>query len=94
MRTTYLIASIFLATALLAAGCKTGTCADAVEHAEACGVDGLELDDDFAGCSDHEACRASCVLDAPCDEIKASFAGGTDRSTEAWRCYEQCPISD
>lgn len=94
MRTTYLIASIFLATALLAAGCKTGTCADAVEHAEACGVDGLELEDDLVGCSEHEACRASCVLDAPCDEIKASFAGGTDRNTEAWRCYEQCPISD
>ena len=78
---------------LLLAGCGEDFCSKASDKAESCGVNDLEIEDDAAGCSDDTAqCRASCIDDAPCDEIEASFAGGSDRTTEAWLCYEACGI--
>jgi hypothetical protein len=85
---------IILAAALLVTGCVTGKCADAVDHAEKCGVSNLELEDDLSGCSDHWECRSVCVLNAPCDEVKRSFGAEHDRTTAAWKCYEKCPLSD
>jgi hypothetical protein len=91
MRTALLLIALSFTVALPACG-PTGKCADAVDRAAACGVPDLELEDDLAGCGVTWECRSSCVLEAPCDEIKASFGSGTDRTTAVWKCYEKCGI--
>jgi hypothetical protein len=72
------------------AGCED-FCASAEDKADSCGVSGLEIEDDLVGCGEATAeCRAACIEEASCEDIKASFAGGTDRTTDAWLCYEAC----
>ena len=84
----------FLFMALVFAfGCGEDHCASAEDKAESCGVEGLEIADDFSECRDDTAeCRAACIEAASCEEIAASFAGGTDDDTDAAKCYFACGI--
>jgi len=91
MRIVSVLWVIMVASVGLGCG-ATGKCAEAIERADACGVPDLELEDDLGGCVPKWECRSACVVSAPCGEIKASFGGGTDRTTAAWKCFEACGI--
>ncbi len=92
MRKTYLMASIFVATALLGAGCKAREmrgCRRARRGLPR--STNLELEDDFSGCS--RTPGVSRVVRASTRPATRSsvFRRRHGPQHEAWRCYEQCP---
>ncbi len=92
MRAARVVTTATLVGGATVLGCRTsGECDDAIARADSCGVHDLEVEDDLH-CGKVAACRSRCVIDASCDDVRKSFAGGHDRTTPAWKCYEACGI--
>ena len=80
---------VVMGLGLAVVGCSN-ECDDAVDKAEECGLDSPDAEEqkELDECNESAECRAKCLNEASCDDIKAALAG-TDNGLV--KCALACP---
>lgn len=60
---------VLLAT-LASVGCDSTVCDDALDKAESCGLQEVELSEAAENCAEFAACQGQCIVESSCNDLK------------------------
>jgi len=78
-----------LVATLASIGCGGTVCDDALDKAESCGLQEVELSDAAEECGELAACQGQCILESSCNDLK-ELSTNPFAANELASCLFEC----